>query len=1101
MRRYLLNETCGLFKTNPRLTGNVKIVVESSKDFFITQLDYENNYIKYSLQNDFAQNVSSFLRNYVNNKYAIHNFDISNNNNIKSDYLQQYDLMYQYGAKYSRYSNKLRFFAPLSFTKNDIPKFFVIAARKKREFTQSTLHESMKFDIVKSFDLHNGYFKNIIDSVVLNKEYTDEHLQYNNSTIVANGINISNGMMSSAKVGISKMQYDEYSITEANNVFTNIFKDNNLIVSNIINFEFEFELAEAGLYDIVGFYTNDINHININDSNEPTSIYNANKVLIDNTMTLVKSYNNANKTYELHQFNINNAYDNQSLKLLRKVTSPYATLITRQLNSFFEAIALKSIAIGDRLTIVEDDIQYDMFCHESLNSNKFFKYSDNINEQIENIIDCISRQNTKALYSINFDKASMTLTIEAIYNEELSFYVDIPDAWQAISYNAKFVSAQQTNTKYSFVKPINVDSTIAIQNVSYTLSGIDYNNINYCKVIINGQQKSLTLNSIFVDSKTNIMYISFNESIELDDSLKQNILLELYQIEFLQVCQMQFYDVCTFDVDFVNSKYSNKHNVITNLQLFKIYNDSYATEYDKILNEYKNIDDKPCVLAANDTLQYSTNDFDRLKEYDVSAYATFNKINTGINKWSSIHGFNAYRKPLSMNMSIVYGQSNLSPVFDSKDYHNVHSLAFDYFVIGVQTQNVNEDNYFEHTAETIENIDDLSEPGALNRFFTHIIEYQTIDSTYYQSFDIFSKIHKQDKVAKTIFNGVEYVFSEYYDNWSFAIVHVNSTENEVFNVVVNNHDKAIFVAICKHIDNNILTSNFAANEFILKRFVYYMNFADTINNTLNDRFYDISFYEFCKFLETNDTYMHYTLPTNIIINTNLAAYNNNLSADIITTDVNAYAIQKYALKLKPTMYSIVHAYDIAGISKVMLNDANYIVDYGIFKVGDANTLTTDDINSTTKPIHYLNGETVYHLIEYLPTQQTQLFRYYNQKSNYKVSKDNLLYNHANLLSILPVVNIFELIVNVVNSDSTTINVFNLLVAKLSTMYQHKQNIAEYAKLLLTIYAIDLKCYYKSTQNLAMLLNSTTNIDLLNDNILQFSEVSSYTCVISFATKQ
>jgi hypothetical protein len=90
MRRYLLNETCGLFKTNPRLTGNVKIVVESSKDFFITQLDYENNYIKYSLQNDFAQNVSSFLRNYVNNKYAIHNFDISNNNNIKSKRLKQH---------------------------------------------------------------------------------------------------------------------------------------------------------------------------------------------------------------------------------------------------------------------------------------------------------------------------------------------------------------------------------------------------------------------------------------------------------------------------------------------------------------------------------------------------------------------------------------------------------------------------------------------------------------------------------------------------------------------------------------------------------------------------------------------------------------------------------------------------------------------------------------------------------------------------------------------------------------------------------------------------------------------------------------------------
>lgn len=1101
MRNYLLNDTCALFKTNPRLTGNVKIVVEDSKSFYLTQLDFENNYIKYSLQNDFAQNVSSFLRNYVKDKYAIHNYDLSTNNNLKTDYLEQYDLMYQYGAKYSKYANKLRFFAPLMFSKSKLPKFFVIAAKRKKSFTQSNLYDSMKFEIVKTFDLSNGYFKNIIESITSNAMYTDENMQYNGSVLVANGINIANGLMSTAKYNISKMQFDEYSITETNNVITNIFKNNNLIVSNIINFEYEFDIEDAGLYDIVGFYTNDINHTDITVDNTAATIYSANKALIDNTMTLVKSYNADTKVYDLQQFDVTKDYESTYYKLLRKVVSPNATLVNQKSNSFFTALVLKSIAIGDSITIIENGVEHKIYCDELRNDSKFFKYSASIFEQIENVKDCISRLATESVYKLTFN-ADNLLNIEMLTDSDIACTIDIPDAWSAINYKQKVESLQATNTRYSFIDAINIDDTIAINNVSFILSGINYNDIKYCTVKINNVDKQLTLKSFYVNNVTNTMYISFNETIEFDDSLQQNILIALYDIEHLQVCQMQFYDVANFDIDFLTNSVSNKHNIINNIQLFKQYNPAYLTEYNNLLSIYATVDDNPYVknITAN-AIEYSTNEFDRLKEYDVASYALFNRINQGINKWSSIGGLNAYNKPVSMNMSIAYNQANLSPVFESTDYHNVHSLAFDYFLIGVLPKNIDDNDYAEYTAETIESLYDLNAPGALKRFFEHKIQYQLNDIVYYDVIKNYSTITKQDNVAKTIFKGVEYVFSSEYDNWSFTVVHVNMSSPDIFKVIVNNDDKAIIVAICKNIDSNILTKNYDTNELIVKRFMYYMNFADNINGTLNDRFYDIAFNAFCKYLTTNDYYMHYTLPSNIILNVSLAANANSMSFDIVQTDVNTYVVQKYALKLRPTVYTVLKAFSIDETEKIILTNAyENIKDYGIFKVGNATTLTTDDINSNTTPIHFLAGETVYDFIELNPIQQTKLHRFYSQKSNSVVNSQALIYNMSNCFSLLTVLNLSSIKIAAINTDTVTINVFESLKAKLAFEYPAATNIEQFANMLLSLYTVTLECRYKHTNELAMLVNSTTSLNKLTDNIIQFESVGTYDCTLHFSTK-
>jgi hypothetical protein len=89
------------------------------------------------------------------------------------------------------------------------------------------------------------------------------------------------------------------------------------------------------------------------------------------------------------------------------------------------------------------------------------------------------------------------------------------------------------------------------------------------------------------------------------------------------------------------------------------------------------------------------------------------------------------------------------------------------------------------------------------------------------------------------------------------------------------------------------------------------------------------------------------------------------------------------------------------LSKLFLYDTSDISDYGIFKLGDAATLTTDDIDSYNEPIHTLIGETTYDLIKY--NAQFSPFvdgiRFYKHRNTYSIVKQNeSLVNHANIIS-------------------------------------------------------------------------------------------------------
>lgn len=849
-----LAETTAIFKTNPRLTGNVKFVVENNNAIHMTQLNEsnkENSKLQYSKSNSFATNVSTFLMNYVgSNKFAIDNFDISSNNVLKSKAYQQYDLQYQYGAKMSYTHNKHRFFAPLWINSNKLPRFFVIAYKQKSMkhlSSKTNLSSSLKFEILKTFDLHNGLIKNIYDDIIGYDMYRNEPLIWNIDTCTVYGIDIVNKIHKYVSINTNKLMQTEYTLFEADNVLTNTFMLNNMIIQNLLNFEFEFEFNasdKSGAYEIVGFYCDDVNNINITNIITPQKIQTANSTLIANSMTLVKKYNSNNKAYEFTQFNANTAYATSYDVVLRKLLTPSVTLMPARQNRLTRFQVRRSIATGDYITINEQNISYTIYCDSVRNSDVFFKYSKSFATQIANINDALQRLNTKNVYIAQFNAAKQLVTIECQNSNDaddnLTMFIDAPDAWFPVINASTKQNIAKRKYLYEFTKVSTIENTILINNISTNLAGIDVNDIKYCQLQFNDDTTQiLKMSNIVLNYADNNAMIIFASDFVLPDALINRILLTLYSTMYTEVCQMQFYNIAHIDASMQSFIIDSKHNALENLSL--LYSSNYQSIIASVKNQFASNSDLPAIKTLSDNaIEFSNNVYDRLKEYDIQKFAVFNKINAGIVKWCSSKGDNSYAMPMSANVNIAYNHANMSPVFDSEAYHDIHSLQFDYFIIG--TTPVSTNLLFEYTTANITSIAQLTKPNALLTLFRHSVNTSINEQTFTKYIDNFAKVFSKTSITNkcfALFRGVEYELPYNYVDYNFTVVHI-STKNTLTPIVhelIDIEYKSIIIAIEYPITDTILTNIenehdlFLSPKMQMRRYIYYTNVHD--DNTAN----------------------------------------------------------------------------------------------------------------------------------------------------------------------------------------------------------------------------------------------------------------------------
>jgi len=260
------DKSFGLLRTNPKLTTNAKIVVDSSDNIFLSSFSAtkqlsssEFKRFKLSGLGLYSMDLSRFYGNVpmterfeVMRKFS----DITSYN----EYSKQFENQYNYGAEFNDtklYDEQYKFLAPIWLNK-DIPSNFVIyrvetATSTNIQNPSSYLGQNEKImdmlgnaTIVANFDLSRrskigGYIRNHVEDITM----PSAGLTFNFDTeepCIYRGIDVKYGGFTNKEEYLADdyIRTDDLEINK-NELLTEGFERNGLAFSNILNLEFMFD--------------------------------------------------------------------------------------------------------------------------------------------------------------------------------------------------------------------------------------------------------------------------------------------------------------------------------------------------------------------------------------------------------------------------------------------------------------------------------------------------------------------------------------------------------------------------------------------------------------------------------------------------------------------------------------------------------------------------------------------------------------------------------------------------------------------------------------------------------------------------------------------
>lgn len=313
-----------LMRTNPKISGNIKLVVDSSGGIFMDTIEandelsnakYKKN--KISPNGSFAVDVNKFFSSLSPEiMYDLQQRD-DQYLNAKQSYAEQYDFFYGYGAsqlpsKY--YDEQFKLFAPI-WVRKELPEFFVIfkvlgPLNKETYFDNdrkdliSELLQNAK--VLKTFDLRPG--SNIgeyIGNVVKDPRFNEQPLKisYEDDTLSTwSGVSYKDGIMAEKGEFLYDFFKTDRSVNDFEEVITDGFERNQMISTNLFNLEFLFDDNESESYEINRYFGMYINEIEL----AKFEIYGDAFPKIPNQLPLPKKDVDA-EAYSLKPFNQTNA--------------------------------------------------------------------------------------------------------------------------------------------------------------------------------------------------------------------------------------------------------------------------------------------------------------------------------------------------------------------------------------------------------------------------------------------------------------------------------------------------------------------------------------------------------------------------------------------------------------------------------------------------------------------------------------------------------------------------------------------------------------------------------------------------------------------------
>jgi len=279
------NKSFALLRTNPKLTSNSKLLVNSNGDLFLSSFRANKElskieYQKYEVKSSgiYSIDIANFYRNLpLTQRYET--LRASSDITLFSDYEFQYEDQYQYGAIQNTtklYDEQYKIFAPIWLEKQ-VPSKFVIYRIEdvdyRTDYTEDTIGQNSRIlellknaTIIKTFDLGiSSKIGEYLNTHINDKRFPNSALTINfkeGSQSTFNGIDIVNGgfTVKTEQLDRDYVQVD-YPEIFSNQTITNGFERNGIVSANIINLEFLFDDYTAENYKIYryfGIYVDDI---------------------------------------------------------------------------------------------------------------------------------------------------------------------------------------------------------------------------------------------------------------------------------------------------------------------------------------------------------------------------------------------------------------------------------------------------------------------------------------------------------------------------------------------------------------------------------------------------------------------------------------------------------------------------------------------------------------------------------------------------------------------------------------------------------------------------------------------------------------------------
>lgn len=299
--------SCVLMHANPKLTGNVKVVVDSKSNLYIDTFKVNDamskrkyRHIPISYKDYYGNNLMSVFRDVTSNDFYDVPAKYRGLFTVTHNYIDQYVDVYRYGASTNRdnlYSEALSILAPLKVGKI-LPDFFVIFRVDGGIDESKTNLDTLKYllehgEQIKFYDFREGshlgtYIRNIYNHSKDFVGYVYDSREDQNTNII-NGISIDRGVSTSAHESTSfsvdfeenpsddvTNRLEDVTQTSINEYYTRGYERNRLVAPDLINFEFMFndDTEQFSLNTYVGLYLteNDIrSDFYITEINEETN--------------------------------------------------------------------------------------------------------------------------------------------------------------------------------------------------------------------------------------------------------------------------------------------------------------------------------------------------------------------------------------------------------------------------------------------------------------------------------------------------------------------------------------------------------------------------------------------------------------------------------------------------------------------------------------------------------------------------------------------------------------------------------------------------------------------------------------------------------------